>query len=427
MQSTKLKIPSKEQMKYTPNFPIAERDARWEKTRKAMEHEGIDCLVIWGSDRCYGTASANMRYLLGVVPESMSGGIGILPIDGDSIAWLDYPNYYKPYPAHLSYQEWTKDIRPVAGMKPIAKEMERLGYKESKIGLVSHYMASMIDQQPYIVPHYDVEALKEFMPKAKIAEATKLVDDIRMIKSPAEVKMLERSGQIANKMVSALVETAKPGVRENEVFAKMAYTMLAEGGEGYLFNQLASGSIDDEWHHLLHGKGLPLGPTTRPLGNSDIVITEFHSNYGGYLVGVEFTALVGSYNEKIQYLHDIAVESLKKLLGKMTPNTTLREVIETMRAPVLEAGLKYIELGFHGHGLSSPEFPTYVYSDDWPYEAGEGINDYRLKENTAFGINIDIHDPKWRDDVGIMFGDTVLVGHPPKLLGNVPLTLPVCK
>ena len=187
-------------------------------------------------------------------------------------------------------------------MKPIAKEMEKLGYKDSKIGLVSHYMASMIDQQPYIVPHYDVEALKEFMPKAKITEATKLVDDIRMIKSSAEVKMLERSGQIANKMVNALVETAKPGVRENEVFAKMAYTMLAEGGEGYLFNQLASGSIDDEWHHLLHGKGLPLGPTTRPLGNRDIVITEFHSNYGGYLVGVEFTALVGSYNEKIKVL-----------------------------------------------------------------------------------------------------------------------------
>ena len=210
------------------------------------------------------------------------------------------------------------------------------------------------------------------MPKAKIAEATKLVDDIRMIKSPAEVKMLEKSGLIANKMVNALVETAKPGARENEVFAKMAYTMLAEGGEGYLFNQLASGSIDDEWHHLLHGKGLPLGPTTRPLGNRDIVITEFHSNYGGYLVGVEFTALVGSYNEKIKYLHDIAVESLKKLLGKMTPNTTLREVIEAMRAPVLEAGLSYIELGFHGHGLSSPEFPTYVYSDDWPVRSGRG-------------------------------------------------------
>jgi len=54
-------------------------------------------------------------------------------------------------------------------------------------------------------------------------------------------------------------------------------------------------------------------------------------------------------------------------------------------------------------------------------------NDYRLKENIAFGINTDIHDPKWRDDVGIIFGDTVLVGNPPKLLANVPLTLSVCK
>ena len=119
MQTTGLKMPSKEQMKYTPHFSLEERNMRWEKMRRSMEHEGIDCLVIWGSDRCYGTASANMRYLLGVVPESMSGGIGILPIDGDSIAWLDYPNYYKPYPAHLSYQDWTKDMSPDFCPSPI--------------------------------------------------------------------------------------------------------------------------------------------------------------------------------------------------------------------------------------------------------------------------------------------------------------------
>ena len=127
MQSTKLKIPSKEQMKYTPNFPVAERDARWEKTRKAMEHEGIDCLVIWGSDRCYGTASANMRYLLGVVPESMSGGIGILPIDGDSIAWLDYPNYYKPYPAHSELSRMDQRHSPSGGNETDCKRNGKAG------------------------------------------------------------------------------------------------------------------------------------------------------------------------------------------------------------------------------------------------------------------------------------------------------------
>lgn len=421
------KKPCKEPMRYVPTLPLEERDARWAKIRAEMANRGIDCLVIWSSDRGYGTAHANMRYLLGIAPESIAGGIGLFPVEGDPVAFVDYPNYYDPYPAHIAYQDWISDIRPLAGMRPIAEEIKKRGYSGGTIGLVSHYLACMIEQEPYIVPHYDLLALQRLLPKARIVESTDIVDRARMIKSRVEIEMLEASGRIARRMVDAMIETAKPGVRENEVFAKMTYVMLTEGGEGYLFNQLASGSIDDEWRHLLHGKGLPLGPTARPLGDNDIIITEFHASYGGYLTGVEFTALVGRENGDVRYIHDIAVESFKEAIPRFTPGTKLQEVIDAMRKPVLEAGLRYIELGFHGHGLSSPDFPTYVYSSDWPYEAGEGIRSMRLQENMVFGINIDIHNPRWRDDIGVMLGDTVVVSDAPKLLANIPLELPVCR
>jgi len=41
--------------------------------------------------------------------------------------------------------------------------------------------------------------------------------------------------------------------------------------------------------------------------------------------------------------------------------------------------------------------------------AGQGLESVPLEENMVFGINIDIHDPAWRKDVGVMYGDTVLV------------------
>lgn len=418
---------SKELMNYYPVVPLEERDRRWSRVRRRMSEQGIDCLVVWSSDRGYGTSHANMRYLLGIAPESIAGGIGLFPIEGDPVAFVDYPNYYDPYPAHLAYQDWITDVRPLAGMKPIADEVRRRGYGEGVVGLVSHYLACMVDQEPYIVPHYDVLALQRFLPKARLVEATELVDSERMIKSDFEVRMLEKSGVIARKMVDALIETARPGVRENQVVAEMTYVMLTEGGEGYLFNQLASGSIDDEWRHLLHGKGLPLGPTSRPLGDHDIVITEFHASYGGYLTGVEFTVLVGREDDNVQHIHDVAVEAFKKALPKFRPGVRLQECIDAMRKPVSEAGLKYIELGFHGHGLSSPDFPTYVYSSEWPYEAGQGLEEMRFERNMVFGINIDLHNPRWRDDVGIMLGDTVVVDDQPKLLAKIPLDLPVCR
>ena len=80
--------------------------------------------------------------------------------------------------------------------------------------------------------------------------------------------------------------------------------------------------------------------------------------------------------------------------------------------------MDYIELGFHGHGLSSPEYPSMAVKTGRPEKAGVGS--LEIKENMVFATNIDIHDPAWRNDVGIMGpGETVLVTKkgPVKLIG----------
>jgi hypothetical protein len=44
-----------------------------------------------------------------------------------------------------------------------------------------------------------------------------------------------------------------------------------------------------------------------------------------------------------------------------------------------------------------------------------------LQENMVFGTNIDIHHPKWRMNMGLMFGDTVVVtAQGPRALVNTP-------
>jgi len=56
--------------------------------------------------------------------------------------------------------------------------------------------------------------------------------------------------------------------------------------------------------------------------------------------------------------------------------------------------------------MASPEFPFIVYEKFGEY----GSASIELKENMVFGTNIDIHDPCWRKDVGIMGpGDTIWI------------------
>jgi len=58
-----------------------------------------------------------------------------------------------------------------------------------------------------------------------------MLDKIRAIKSPEEMTFLEKAAELGDLMLRACSETARPGVRECEVYAKMREAMLANGGE----------------------------------------------------------------------------------------------------------------------------------------------------------------------------------------------------
>lgn len=74
--------------------------------------------------------------------------------------------------------------------------------------------------------------------------------------------------------------------------------------------------------------------------------------------------------------------------------------------------MAYVEVGIRGHGLSSPEFPSTVFGGSNCLVLGHPmgvIPEIVIQENTVFGVNIDICNPKWQKDTGLMCGDTLAV------------------
>jgi Xaa-Pro aminopeptidase len=205
---------------------------------------------------------------------------------------------------------------------------------------------------------------------------------------------------------------AKPGVKECELYAEMVRTQIANGAEAQIFLLLTSGPIDGDEEgvkHLLHGNDQPISPTTRELRKGDIVLGEFHTNYGGYMTATEFTVCLGKAPREYHKIHDVSVESLHAQIEHMRPGVTLRELWEAARAPVEKAGLEFLELGFHGHGMASPEFPVVVYKPGKGIMSGDHIGNMLLEEGMVFGNNIDVYDPRWKIDVGHMLGDCLVI------------------
>ena len=402
--------PTQVPMQYLPQLSLGERDRRWDSLRKRMLLAGYDALLFLGNDIYWDMGLANLRYVFQAASKISSHGLFF--IDEPPILWNSVAHMNRPYNYLHSAQDWVHDIRPYRGLGEIASELRERGLGRSRIGLVAY--SSTIQTVPTML-HGDVLALERELPDADLVDASWVLEQMRLVKSDEEIGLLREAGKIARKVVDAIVDTAAPGVTEAEVYAEMIRTQIANGGEPNIFNLFASGPIDhpsDELWHLLHGLDQPHMPTTRPLAENDVIVTEFHTKFGGYLCHTEYTVYVGSTPPKeLLDIFKVCVESLDVSKQVLTVGTTLCEAWEAIRTPCEQAGYDFVELGFHAMGLGSPEFPTVIYLPGYGGNAlnGHRIGDMVLEEGMTFGNNLDIFNPSWKPDVGCMYSDFMVV------------------
>jgi Xaa-Pro aminopeptidase len=401
---------TRELLKYVPQLSIGERDRRWDKARKRMLMAGLDALVFFGNDIFWGAGMANMRYMFQV--DSQSGGQALFPLTGAPVVWNGVPHNIRPTHMYLSLQEWLDDFRVSGGIPAIVAEIKDRGLENARIGIVS--FSSTIQTTPTLL-HQDALMLEKLLPNTSFVDANWLTQEMRMIKSEEEIDQLRRAGKIARKVIDAMINTARPGRTEAEVYAEMIRTQIANGGDPNVFNFLASGPVEHprgELWHLLHGCEQPLSPTTRPLANGDIMIAEWHTKYAGYRCHTEYTIYLGAKAPpELLNIWNVSVECLEASKQALVAGRTIGEAIRMIRKPVERAGIDFVELGFHAMGTASPEFPTVVYKDGFGYDSmnGHGIGDFVLEEGMCFGNNIDLHDSRWKPDVGCMLSDFMVV------------------
>ena len=164
---------------------------------------------------------------------------------------------------------------------------------------------------------------------------------------------------------------------------------------------------------------------------------EFHASYGGYLSAAEFSLFLGKAPLELKRIHDVAVECAQAVKAAMKPGGTLLEITKAQQEPCYRAGMDYLELWFHQHGLVSPGSLTFGLRHGQPQEQAikrldilkgpetqYAGSDIPVRENMVFGTNIDIFDPRWKRDVGIMLGDTLHVTkNGCRTLVNTPLDI----
>lgn len=402
--------PTQVPAQHYPRLSLAERDRRWDELRKRMLMRGVDALVLLGNDIYWDMGLANLRYVTGVAAKM--GTHALFFLDQEPVLYNAVAHMSRPFHQLASVQDWVSDVRIGHGVPELAAELRDRGLGRSRIGVVG--FTSTIQTTPTLLDG-ELRGLRAALPDAELVDFSDVLQHMRLVKSEEEIGMMRRAAQISRKVLDALVASARPGATEAEVYAEMVRTQIANGAEPNIFNLLASGPVEhpsDELWHLLHGSDQPTTPTTRSLAEGDLIVTEWHTKYGGYLVHTEYTVHVGErVPQRLRDIWEVSLECLDASRESFRPGVTLREAWEAIRRPCERAGMDFVELGFHAMGLASPEFPTVIYRPGYgsPALDGSRVGDLVLEEGMCFGNNIDLHDPAWKPDVGCMLADFMVV------------------
>lgn len=214
---------------------------------------------------------------------------------------------------------WTdrEGTNPAAELRNVLNDLDllgcRLGVEYDTYGLTGHTTHLLDDQ------------LKTF---GTVADASQLVSRLRLVKSPAEIRKVEKAATLADEAFDAALSLIGQGADEGAILAAMQSAVLAGGGD-YSANPFTIGSGADAL--LTRYKS-----GRRKLTKNDQLTLQWAGVFNHYHAAMMQTVLVGKVTKRHQELYDAAIEALGAIEKAMVPGRTFGDIFDA-HARVMEA------------------------------------------------------------------------------------------
>ncbi|MBV8323179.1 MAG: aminopeptidase P family protein [Hyphomicrobiales bacterium] len=312
-----------------PTPSLAERDRRWAAVRKEMDARGLDGLILCGWPAMWDFNIANARYLC-PIGGNAEFNVLVFPRAGEPTSFIYSPvftDYWR------GAQSWVSDVRPKRGTfgDSVADRLTELGLAGAAVGIDG--LAGPLDPDGW-VPHSMYARLRERLPKLSLVNLDDMMEKLRTVKSAEEIAILEKAAALGDLMLQACRDTARPGVKECEVYARMMEVMLANGGEEPTLFLWAADA-----HPYPHPFRVP---TTRPLAKGDMIICEMHPKFGGYFTHVERTFCLGEPEPRYLDIYDACLAAYRRGLELFKPRAKISQVMDAVRDSIEGKRLRHL-------------------------------------------------------------------------------------
>jgi Xaa-Pro aminopeptidase len=176
--------------------------------------------------------------------------------------------------------------------------------------------------------------------------------DARVIKSPEEIQIIEMSAALVDGVYAHLVDFIKPGIKENEIVAKIQGWLIEQGVDRITGVNCVSGPRSNPHPHDY---------SDRMIRPGDLVFIDIISHFLGYATCYYRTFAVTRSTQKQRDLYEQALEWLERSIDAVRPGATTADIAEQWPSAEELGYANEIEaLGLqvgHGVGLSNHEKP----------------------------------------------------------------------
>ncbi|MES0862733.1 Xaa-Pro peptidase family protein [Ruegeria sp. SCPT10] len=351
-------------------FPEAEFSARTAKAQDRMIQDGLAGLLLMTEPEVtYFTGFQTLFWQSPTRPWFL-----FVPAAGKPIAIIPEIG------AELMHQTWLDDIRTWSapcpkddGISLLTDLLAPLAKAGDRIGVMKGHETQLR------MPLGDWERLVVDLPGLHIADATRMVQHLRMVKSEAEIEKLAHICAIGSATFARVPDIVSEGMPLEDVFRAFRREALAQGADNapYLVGTAAPGGYAD----------VISPPSSRPLQAGDVMMLDTGCVWDGYFCDFDRNWAIGHVTDATRRAYDTLWRATEAGLEAAIPGNTCKNLFRAMSEVIAEIDPSGGDIGRLGHGLGLQltEQPSHAAFDETVLEDGMVLT---LEPSLSYGSGL---------------------------------------
>lgn len=337
-----------EQPPFVADFPNSEFEIRLEQAQEAMRSANVDALLI--------STEAELRYFTGFRTQFWQSPTRpwflIVPADAKPIAIVPEIG------ATLMRSTWVEDVRTWSSPHATDDGVQLLGDVLSPMKTIGMSMGRASSLR---MPLDDFFRLRRLLASAEWVDTSRLVRDLRMVKSEAEIKKISEICGVASRSFGNAAELFREGQELSDAFRAFKIELLQQGAEDVPY--LVGGAGPDGYADVISPPG------SSRLQAGDVLMLDTGATRHGYFCDFDRNFAIGRASDAARHAYELLWQATEVGLATARPGATCSDVYHAMAKTIGQSGGDVGRLG-HALGSELTEEPSLIAWDDTILQPG---------------------------------------------------------